>query len=231
MDVTVTTTLSIGDRLDASQVLQKFREHPFFGAVDSARLSKSQAGILLEQWWHPLHYFPTFLARCVAVLPDIASKGAIARILDQESGGGRADRAHETIYADSMERAGFDRDAVTGTAPYPETAALVEGYRRSTETRESALGFVFATETTDLLMVSSIGRAVVTTTGVRDIEWVDIHVVQEPDHVDQANHVLLRGFSPEEEDELLAAAEEMWALWTAFFDRLAAETDIVASTS
>ena len=162
---------------------------------DTADLTKEQAAILIGQWWHPLHYFPTFLAKCVAALPDIAAKSAIARILNQEAGDGVVSRAHEVIYVDSMEKCGFDRDRVTGAAPYPETAALVEGYRTASEGREIALGFIFATETTDLLMVSSIGKAIERTTGVTDNEWVSIHVEQEPDHVEEANHALLADFS------------------------------------
>lgn len=100
----MTATLSFGDRLAASPVYHTFREHPFFAAVDTADLTKEQASVLLEQWWHPLHYFPTFLARCTAVLPDIASKSAIARILNQETGGGVVAKAHEVIYVDSMAR-------------------------------------------------------------------------------------------------------------------------------
>jgi len=224
----MTATLSVGDRLAESPVYHKFRDHPFFAAVDSADLTKEQATILIEQWWHPLHYFPTFLARCVAVLPDIASKSAITRILNQEAGGGDVSKAHEVIYAESMAKCGFDRDRVTGAAPYEETAALVEGYRRASENRESALGFIFATETTDLLMVSSIGKAIERTTGVTDNEWVSIHVEQEPDHVEEANHALLADFSPEQEDAVLRAADEMWQLWTAFFDRLVEEAGVKA---
>ena len=194
----MTVTLSVGDRLANSPVHRKFRAHPFFAAVDTANLSTEQAAILIEQWWHPLHYFPTFLARCVAVLPDIAAKSAITQILDQETGGGMAARAHEVIYVASMDKCGFGRDRVTGTKPYPETAALVEGYRAASARRESALGFIFATETTDLLMVSSIGKAIERTTGITDNEWVTIHVVQEPGHVEEANHALLSGFSAED---------------------------------
>ncbi|WP_433556856.1 TenA family transcriptional regulator [Pseudonocardia xinjiangensis] len=222
----MTTTLTVGDRLDASPVYQRFREHRFFAGVDNAELTKEQATILIEQWWHPLHYFPTFLARCVSVLPDIAAKSAITRILNQEAGGGKAARAHEVIYVDSMRKCGFDAERVTGTAPYPETAALVEGYRRTSEAPESALGSIFATENTDLLMVSSIGKAVEHATGVTDNAWVTIHVQQEPDHVDQANHALLTGMTAEQEDLVLRSADEMWELWTAFFDRLATETGV-----
>src|SRR6266545_368183 len=178
--MSMTATLSFGDRLAASPVYENFRDHPFFAAVDTADFTKEQAAILIEQWWHPLHYFPTFLARCVAVLPDIASKSAITRILNREA----------------------------------------------SERRESALGFIFATETTDLLMVSSIGKAIERTTGVTDNEWVSIHVEQEPDHVEEANHALLADFSVEQESAVLEAANEMWRLWTAFFNRLAVEVGV-----
>jgi pyrroloquinoline quinone (PQQ) biosynthesis protein C len=209
-------------------VYQKFRDHSFFAAVGTADLTKEQAATLLGQWWHPLHYFPTFLARCVSVLPDIASKSAITTILNQETGAGVVSRAHEVIYVDSMDKAGFDRNEVSGTEPYPETVALVDGYRDASAARESALGFIFATENTDLLMVSSIGKAIERTTGVTDNEWVAIHVEQEPDHVEEANHALMADFTAEQEDAVLSAANEMWALWTAFFDRLVAETGVGA---
>lgn len=222
----MTATLSFGDRLADSPVYQKFRDHPFFAAVDTADLTKEQATILIEQWWHPLHYFPTFLARCIAVFPDIAAKCAIARILDEEAGLGVVSKAHEVIYVNSMEKSGIDPARVTGTAPYPETAALVDGYRKATEARESALGFIFATETTDLLMVSSIGKALQRTTGVTDNEWVSIHVAQEPGHVEEANHALVANFSADEERAVIEAADEMWRLWTAFFDRLVVAADV-----
>lgn len=221
-------TVTFGDRLAESPVYKKFRDHPFFASVDTAEFTKEQATILIEQWWHPLHYFPTFLARCVAVLPDIAAKSAIARILNQEAGGGDRSMAHEVIYIDSMAKCGFAADRVTGATPYPETAALVEGYRTSSETAEAALGSIFATETTDLLMVSSIGKAIEQTTGVTDNQWVAIHIEQEPDHVEEANHALLADFTAEQEDAVVVAADEMWRLWTAFFDRLALETGVGA---
>jgi len=227
--MTATAIASFGERLADSPVYKSFRDHPFFRAVDTADLTTDQAAVLIEQWWHPLHYFPEFLARCVATLPDIAAKSAIARILNQETGGGDATKAHEVIYVDSMRRCGFDPQRVCGSPPYGETAALVYGYRAATDHRESALGFIFATETTDLLMVSSIGTTIERTTGIADNEWVAIHVSQEPDHVEEANQALLADFTSTEEQAVLEAAEEMWRLWTAFFDRLAIESGITAT--
>lgn len=225
----MTATLTFGDRLAESPVYKTFRDHPFFASVDTAELTKEQAAILIEQWWHPLHYFPTFLARCVSVLPSIAAKSAIAKILNQEAGNGKVDMAHEVIYADSMVKSGFVGDRVTGTEPFPETAALVKGYQTASEAAETALGFIFATETTDLLMVSSIGKVIERTTGITDNHWVSIHIEQEPEHVEEANHALLDDFSAEQEDAVIAAADQMWQLWTTFFDRLAQETGVGAT--
>ncbi|WP_431873280.1 TenA family transcriptional regulator [Amycolatopsis sacchari] len=224
----MTATVSVEERLAESPVYRDFVAHSFFAGVESANLAKEQAALLIEQWWHPLHYFPTFLARCVSVLPDIAAKSAITRILNQEAGGGVVSRAHEVIYVKSMAKCGFDAERVTGTAPYAETAALVAGYEAASARQESALGFIFATETTDLLMVSSIGKAVERATGVTGNKWVTIHVAQEPDHVDQAKAALLAGLSPEQEEAVVAAADEMWRLWSGFFDRLVTESGVGA---
>jgi uncharacterized protein YbdZ (MbtH family) len=49
---------------------------------------------------------------------------------------------------------------------------------------------------------------------------VGIHIEQESDHAEEANHSLLQDFSTDEEDVILKSAEEMWTLWHRFFDRL-----------
>lgn len=213
----------LAKRLRENPFRRKLVEHEFFRQVQDAPVTREQAAIFIGQWWHPLHYFPTFLARSVAVLPDIDSKSAIARILNQEAGEGSPTRAHEVIYADTMKRAGFTYEQSAGAAPYRETATLVDGYQRAANARLSALGFVFATEVADLVMVSGIGAAVRRATGATDLEWVDIHVEQEPDHVEHADYTMMMTFDEDEENSLVESAEEMWRLWIAFFDRLQQE--------
>lgn len=225
----VETLESISDRLVGTEAHRAFADHEFFRQVHSRELSHEHVGTFLGQWWYPLHYFPTFLARCVSVLPDIESKSAITRILSQEVGTRSAKAAHEVIYADSMEKAGYDRRTVTGSAPFAETAALVDWYEKCSTERCAALGGIFATEVTDLLMVSAIGAAVKRESGTERNAWVDIHVTQEPDHVDQATNALFSGLAPDEEQAVIESAEEMWRHWTAFFDRLAVETGMIAS--
>jgi pyrroloquinoline quinone (PQQ) biosynthesis protein C len=210
-------------RLNKHPLRQGLINHEFFRRVKVAPLTREQVAIFIGQWWHPLHYFPTFLARSVATLPDIESKSAVSKILSQETGEGDPKRAHEVVYIDTMGRAGFTEEQTTGAAPFPETQALIAGYARASEDRLAAVGYIFATEVADLAMVSGIGVSVGRVSGMKDLEWVNIHVQQEPDHVKEAEQAMLRSFSADEEALMTVNAEEMWRQWIAFFDRIEKE--------
>lgn len=197
--------------------------HPFFADIQSAELTREDAAVFLGQWWHPLHYFPVFLSKTVAVVPRQDTKTAVSKILFQELGEGAPARAHERIYIDTMTAAGFSESAVAGAAPFEETRELLAGYAQAAETPLTALGFLYGTEVADLAMVSGIAVAVRRTTGVTRLPWVDIHVVQEPEHVVKATEALAPSFTPDEEREIVVQAARMWQLWIGFFDRLRAE--------
>jgi pyrroloquinoline quinone (PQQ) biosynthesis protein C len=210
----------ITERLEQNPLRKELIHHPFFKEVKTSPLTREQVGVFLGQWWHPLHYFPNFLSRTIDQVPVLEMKTAICKILNQELGEGDPARAHERIYVATMESAGFDRATVAEASPFEETRRLVQRYREASAERLSALGFVYGTEVADLVMVSGIGNAVRRVSGLKDLPWVDIHILQEPDHVDQANEALEAGFSAKEVDQIVASAEEMWTLWIAFFNRL-----------
>jgi hypothetical protein len=211
----------INERLEENPLRKELIHHPFFKEVrSSAALDREKVGIFLGQWWHPLHYFPQFLSRTIDQVPMLEMKTAISKILYQELGEGDPARAHERIYVTTMEEAGFDAATVSEAAPFEETARLVQRYGEASGERLSALGFVYGTEVADLAMVAGIGNAVRRVSGVQDLPWVDIHILQEPDHVAQVNEAIEPDFSPAEIDAIVTNAEEMWSLWTAFFNRL-----------
>jgi hypothetical protein len=60
-------------------------------------LSREQVVIILGQWFHPLHYFPTFLSRLISVSPEIETQTFVSRILWEELGEGDPRRAHEKV--------------------------------------------------------------------------------------------------------------------------------------
>jgi len=208
------------ETLKRDPLRQKLVAHPFFDKIATADLSRGQVATFLGQWWHPLHYFPVFLSRLISVAPQVEMKTAISKILFQELGEGDAGRAHEVIYLGTMTPLGFSRSEVSGAAPLPATARLVAGYAEASADRLAGLGFLYGTEVADLAMVSGIGTAVRRVTGAKRLEWVDIHVQQEPEHVSRANETVALDFSESEEKALLAGADSMWRLWIAFFDEL-----------
>ena len=180
-------------------------------------ISEQQVAIVLGQWFHPLHYFPVFLSRLVSVSPDIEMQIHICRILWQELGEGDAANAHEKIYVDTMLNAGFNLSDVANAQPFQNTEKLVEGYRQSSANYLPGLGFLYGTEVADLAMVSTIGKLVRQCTARKSLPWVDIHVQQEPGHVESSNKTLMPSFTEADQVRIIQSAEEMWKLWANFF--------------
>lgn len=208
------------DSLKNNALRKNLIHHPFFEAVRSGTLARNDVAVFLGQWWHPLHYFPNFLSRSISVVPNLETKTAICAILSEELGEGNPERAHERIYVETMTAAGFSRQEVTEAPPLASTRELIQGYERASTAPISALGFMYGTEVADLAMVSGIGAAVRRVSGMKNLLWVDIHVLQEPHHVDEASHALEPELSDEQYGSVVASAEEMWRLWTAFFSEL-----------
>ena len=210
-------------RLKKNALREQLIHHDFFRRVKTESMTAKDVAIFLGQWWHPLHYFTTFLARSISVMPDVKLKCAVSKILNEEAGEGNPQRAHEVIYVDTMTKAGFPEAEVNATAPFAETRELLAGYEQASAATLPALGFIFATEVADLAMVSGIGTAVKRVTGMDRLEWVNIHIEQEPGHVDEAGSTMMPNYTVEEEASIVQNAERMWRLWIAFFDRLEKE--------
>jgi hypothetical protein len=185
-------------------------------------LSREQVVIILGQWFHPLHYFPTFLSRLISVSPDIETQTFVSRILWEELGEGDPRRAHEKVYIETISD-GFAKEQVAGAPPLSATRRLIEGYEQASMNPLSGLGFLYGTEVVDLPMVATIGELMRRCTGKIDLPWVNIHVSQEPGHVDSANETLKPAFTEEQKRVIVNQAEQMWTLWINFFGNIRSE--------
>ncbi|WP_395849845.1 TenA family transcriptional regulator [Cystobacter fuscus] len=217
---------SITRELLDNRLRNELVRHPFFEAVKREPLTREQVTVFLAQWWHPLHYFPTFLSRLISVVPKLEDKTAISKILWQELGEGDIERAHERIYISTMTDVGFAREAFVDVEPLPATRKLVERYEVASREALQGLGFLYGTEVADYPMVSGIGRAVKRVTAVKQLPWVTIHAQQEPEHVRSANATLKsekKGKESPDSAAVVRGAEEMWTLWIAFFSELQRE--------
>lgn len=212
------------EKLSEHPLRKELIHHPFLKEIRTgAPITKEAVGTMLGQWWYPLNYFPTFLSRSISVLPDRDMQTALSKILYQELGEGRPANSHGALFITTMQDVGFPEEVTTQAPAFPETRKLVELYEETSHNPLRALGAVYGTEVADLAMVSGVGQAVRAVTGAKELPWVDIHVLQEPQHVEQASEALEPNFSAEEESEIQRAAEDMWRHWIAFFDRLQAE--------
>ncbi|HEX7843079.1 MAG TPA: iron-containing redox enzyme family protein [Kofleriaceae bacterium] len=195
--------------------------HRFFSRVrNSVDLDKGQVARFLGQWWHPLHFFPTFLSRLISNLRDLEMKTAVSKILWEELGEGNPEKAHERIYVETMTSVGFAAESVSAAPPLPSTERLVQRYGEAAGECWSGLGFLYGTEVADLAMVSGIGTSVRRVTGEKQLPWVTIHAHQEPGHIASAEEAMPVELSELETRKIHDGAREMWSLWVAFFDAL-----------
>jgi pyrroloquinoline quinone (PQQ) biosynthesis protein C len=184
---------------------------------DCGTLSREKVVVILGQWFHPLHYFPTFLSRLISSTPSIETQTFISRILWQELGEGEPLNAHEKVYIQTISDGGFVEEQVAAAAPFKATQELVAGYERAAKDYMSGLGFLYGTEVVDLPMVATIGELMRRCTGKKNLPWVNIHVTQEPQHIESSSEALKPSFTEEEQQQITNSAEEMWTLWINFF--------------
>lgn len=207
--------------LKKDPVRQQLVSHSFLNKMRNEPFNDFQATEILSQWYHPLHHFPVFLSELISILPSLEMQTFISKILWQELGEGDPKMAHEDIYIQSMEDLGFEKEHFVDCSPNFVTRKLVEGYKESIKKGYlHSLGFVFGTEVADLAMVSAIGSCIKKLKNVKKVEWIDIHVLQEPDHVDSVDNTLAMNYSGEEKEKIFDGAIEMWKLWINFFSQL-----------
>lgn len=207
--------MNIQKILKSNPVRRELYHHDLFSTES---FSMESAAYLLGQYWHPLHYFPNFLARFIDAAPSLAIQAATAAILNEELGEGNIANAHEKLYVDTICPLGFTEEQLTGQAPNEATKALVELYRSTSAELYGALGSMYATESTDLAIVAGIGKLVKKAANHKgSIGWIDIHVQQEPGHVDKTDDTVMH-LSAEEEALVVRHAENMWRGWINFFN-------------
>lgn len=200
-------------------------DHPFFTYVSRSRLTREELQDCISQWWHPLQYFPTFLSRTISNVPWLTARSSLSKILYQELGEGDAGNSHEGLFLKTMLGVGFTEDEVAGAKPSRETQALVDGMGEGAQDGCWGLGYVYGIEVVDLPLVSWVGKAITGSTGETNLPWVEVHLSQEGDHVENVRIATDMIFTDEEAERVRDGARRMWRLWHGFFDGLYSRLD------
>lgn len=220
--------MNIIEEIKSLPARQALFSHPFVERMKKQPLSQQQVAVILAQWFHPLHYFPSFVSRFIGIAPTMELKVLMSKIVWQELGEGDPGQAHEALFVETMTGVGFQAGELVGRPALPATARLVGAYaQKSADDYLSSLGYLYATEAADLLMVAAIGAAVRKTSGAKRLAWVDIHVKQEPDHTDCVDSAVADGLDAAERAAVLRSAAAMFAMWCDFFSDIEAAVDAV----
>jgi pyrroloquinoline quinone (PQQ) biosynthesis protein C len=208
------------EALMAQKLDRKIIYHPLLSRVRAKNVKYNDVQMILEQYWHPIKFFPKFLATAVAQSNFIDTQTQISKILYQELGEGNSKRAHPEVYLESMALAGFNTQSIQKSETLSGTRDLMAGFKNSLLSEYSSYGFIYGTELIDLALVSGIGQAVRDVSGIRMNEWIDVHVEQEPDHVASASIAVTSNVGATHHEEILNSVTQSLALWTGFLDHL-----------
>lgn len=195
----------------------QFGEHPMLHYLQKGDMDIVRLRWMLQQYWHPIHYFSAFLASCIVVIEDLHLRSRVSLILFQELGKGDAKAAHERLYFNAAQRIGIAD--VCDCAALPTTVELIDEYRTAARSQPSAIGALFATELIDLRLVTCLGAAITRIGGGAPSRWQIIHERQERDHVAAASEVLA-GIAASDEEAVAEHARRMWSRWVSFLDGL-----------
>ena len=202
------------------EVFERIQKHPFLSLRREGRVPTLETvGRAIGQYWHPIHFFPDFLASVVANAPTLEVKTYVSKILFQELGEGNPKLAHEDLYISTMLDCGFSIQTITKSKPSESTLRLMQKYRLATRSFEAGLGVLLGTEMIDIYIVAGLRNAVILATGRSELPWFDIHVKQEPDHTDCSERSL-DTLSGDSKAQVEGHRDDILRLWSAFFDEL-----------
>ncbi|MBA0882483.1 iron-containing redox enzyme family protein [Flavobacterium undicola] len=216
------TLSEIQKELKADPKRLELVSHQFLKKMKGGQLTRDEVSMVVGQWYYPLENFPFFLSKSISNIKNTSIQSFISDILHEELGCGNPNDSHLELYISTCVDVGLDEKQIANSPAFDATNELIKGYKAAAEGFNSSLGFLYATEVADLVMVSSIGLAISKISGkqMEDLPWVDIHVKQEPNHVKNVDNVLDIKFEKERVDEILRTAREMWNLWINFFTEI-----------
>lgn len=222
MSITIKSIQEIQKILKSDSQRQSLVSHPVLKKMKEKHLTKNQVSTIVGQYYYPIENFCFFLSASISHMKNTSIQTFISDILHEELGCGNPEESHLDLYISTCIDSGIDKEVIVDSPIFKSTKNLVEGYKKSVKKQNSALGFLYATEVADLVMVSSIGTAIANLCNktIKDLPWVDIHVQQEPNHVNKVDSSLNLEFSEEEFEEILFSARSMWNLWIEFFNEL-----------
>ena len=213
----MTTTTAVSDRIDAAVAARAMLSHPFYQAWTEGRLSLDTLRSYARQYFHHVEAFPRAVSAVHADCPDRHSRRMLAENLAEEEGIEAGKQDHASLWMLFACGLGEDEASVRSQPLNPETAALIDTFRRlSRQSYAAGLGALYAYESQFPGVATAKIEGLVDRYGISDEEtlrFFRVHATADVEHSAVCRE-LLDKLPAEQQAEALAAGEELaGALW------------------
>ena len=213
----MTTTTAVSDRIDAAVAAWAMLSHPFYQAWTEGRLSLDTLRSYARQYFHHVEAFPRAVSAVHADCPDRHGRRMLAENLAEEEGIEAGKQDHASLWMLFACGLGEDEASVRSQPLNPETAALIDTFRRlSRKSYASGLGALYAYESQFPGVATAKIEGLVDRYGIKDEEtlrFFRVHATADVEHSVVCRE-LLDKLPAEQQAEALAAGEELaGALW------------------
>lgn len=139
--------ITTSQAIDAAVSARAMLSHPFYQAWSEGRLTQDVLREYAAQYFHHVEAFPRAVSAVHSNCPDREGRRLLAENLAEEEGleAGKSD--HASLWMDFATGLGATRDDVIRVDLEPETAGLIDTFRRlSRQSYASGLGALYAYE-------------------------------------------------------------------------------------
>jgi len=210
----MSSTSSVIDSKVAERAMLK---HPFYQAWTEGRLPLDTLRDYSRQYFHHVEAFPRAVSAVHSACPDRDGRRMLAENLAEEEGVEAGKQDHATLWLMFACGLGEDESAVRSQELNPETAALIETFRKlSHRSYAAGLGALYAYESQFPGVATAKIEGLVDRYGIADEEtlrFFRVHATADVEH-SSVCRALLDRLPDAEQQEAIAAGEELaGALW------------------
>jgi pyrroloquinoline-quinone synthase len=210
----MTSTSTIIDSKVAKSAMLK---HPFYQAWTEGRLPLDTLREYSRQYFHHVEAFPRAVSAVHSACPDREGRRMLAENLAEEEGLEVGKQDHAGLWLMFAAGLGETEDRVRAQELNPETAALIDTFRRlSRQSYAAGLGALYAYESQFPGVASAKIEGLIDRYGISDeptLRFFRVHESADVEHSSVCRRLLDR-LPQEEKTEAIAAGEELaGALW------------------
>lgn len=211
------TDVQVSAAIDFKVASQAMLSHPFYQAWTEGRLPLETLRSYARQYFHHVEAFPQAVSAVHSACPDRDGRRMLAENLAEEEGIEAGKQDHATLWMMFACGLGEDEGSVRAQQLNPETAALIETFRRlSRRSYASGLGALYAYESQFPGVATAKIEGLIERYGISDEEtlrFFQVHATADVEHSSVCRELLDR-LPEDEKAEAIAAGDELaGALW------------------